>query len=137
MEFSNVAHKRGCRLVSPESAFAVQVETTRIVVAYISRSRIKQGIPDILGMRFGNKGDQFKQGVFSRTQHPELLQTKHLCKFKVHSLPGIIEVSMRSINHNIVFDSLYHTPFNISAPHQRFKRFKGQRMMRDYKVASQ
>jgi len=64
-----------------------------------------------------------------------LLQAEHFGNFIIHAAPGIVQIGMRSIHTQIVFDGFHHTSFYIRLAGKRLERTKCERMMCNHKIA--
>src|SRR5690554_535801 len=112
-----------------EGALPRQIVTAAVVIAYMSRTGIEEGVPYAVGVLHGNRGDELEQCILFRLKDLHVLQLKHLCQLVVDPSSGIVKVSVCSINGDIIPDSLHHTPLHVVLSRERSKRTECQRMV--------
>jgi hypothetical protein len=115
----------------------LKIEAACIVIADVPGSGIKQRIANKFDIGIGHQRYQLEQLALLRAQYTYLLQPQHFGNFIVYAVLCIIQIGMRSIHAQVVFDGLHHTPLHISSSGERLERTECQRMMRNHKIATE
>ena len=112
-----------------ECPLAFHVITAQIIVADIAASGVEQGFPHVFRLGGRYKCGQLYQRIFLGFQDTDILQTDFLGNLEVHSSRCIIQVSVRSINNDVILDGFQDTTFHIIPARDGFIPFENERVM--------